>query len=137
LADQLFLIILDDKFVFFVVNSERREENEKDSLTELSKKILKKILNLSNHFILESNNKEIGYFGTIAFEVKYDELYGMEFTNSLLQDSWRIVTEWRSLRKKSFNNVVDMLEYYRIEFTWQEDITPPLNKYNVIEEFER
>jgi hypothetical protein len=87
LADQLFLIILDDKFVFFVVNSERREENEKDSLTELSKKILKKILNLSNHFILESNNKEIGYFGTIAFEVKYDELYGMEFTNSLLQDS--------------------------------------------------
>ena len=87
LPDQIFVIIDNDKFVFFVVNPERREDQEHDTFMQVTKKTLKKILSLSSHFILESNDKELGYFGTIAFEVRYNELLGMEFTNSLLQDS--------------------------------------------------
>jgi len=115
------MIIENDMFIFFVVSTERWVEREKDSISELTKKTLKKILNLSSHFILESNNKEIGFLGTIAYEVRFNELYGMEFTSSLLQDSSRVVTECRSLRKKSFNNVVDMLDYYEIEYSVQDD----------------
>jgi hypothetical protein len=60
---------------------------------QFATKTLKKLLDLSNYFILEAENQELGYTGTIAFEARYDELYGMEFTNSLLEDSCRIVTE--------------------------------------------
>ncbi|CAI2384286.1 unnamed protein product [Moneuplotes crassus] len=122
LDGQLFVIINSDKFIYFVVNSERKPEKENKDFKHLAKNVLKKFLSLSSYFILESANKELGPWGTIAFEVRYDELYGMEFTNSLLQDSCRIVTECRSLRKKSFNNVVDMLKYYEIEATFDTEL---------------
>ena len=122
LEDQLFVIIDSDKFIYFVVNPERKLEKECYTLTQGTKKILKKFLNLTTYFVLESTNKELGHWGTIAFEVRYKELYGMEFTNSLLQDSCRIVTECKSLRKKSFNNVIDMLKYYNIEYSFEKDL---------------
>lgn len=117
LPDQRFVIIDNDKFVFFVVNKEKEENTHGDTYYQVVKKYWNKLLSLSNYFILESNKSELGYYGTIAFEVRYNELYGMEFTNSLLQDSCRIVTECQSLRKKCFKNVVDMLKYYEVEYT--------------------
>ena len=61
LEDQLFIIIDSDKFVFFVVNKDRRFEKENHTIMEGSAKILKKILNISSYFKLESSNKELGY----------------------------------------------------------------------------
>lgn len=123
LEDQLFVIINSDRFIYFVVNPERKPEQENKDLSLLAKEVLKKFLSLSSYFTLESANKELGPWGTIAFEVIYEELYGMEFTNSLLQDSCRIVTECKSLRKKSFNTVVDMLKYYDIDATFQHELS--------------
>lgn len=93
IQNQLYVVIDNDKFIFFVINPERRIETEHDTKMQLITKTLKKLLDLSNYFILETENQELGYSGTIAFEARYDELYGMEFTNSLLEDSCRIVTE--------------------------------------------
>ena len=63
-----------------------------------------------------------GYFGAVSYEVDYDKLHGMEFTNSLLNDSCRIVTECKDLRKKCFRNVMDLLKFYDIEYHLQDQV---------------
>ena len=85
--NNLFVIIDNDKFVFFVVNPDYTSANNEVTPLQHLFKITKNIMNLPNYFILETADNEIGNYGTIAFEVKYKELHGMEFTNSLLQDS--------------------------------------------------
>ena len=125
--NNLFVIIENDRFIFFVVNQDYIIPSNEISSMQHTIKVIKNILNLPNYFILESNENELGNFGTVAFEVRYKEIHGMEFTNSLLQDSWRIVTECQLLRKKSFRNVVEMLKYYKISYTFEQD-SSVLNK---------
>ena len=104
LKDQLFVIIENDKYVFFLIYRDIVQKDDNKSpfsgnlfgikinfdyqgLYHRSKRTLKNALFLSNHLALESNDDCPGYFGAIAYEVYYNQLHGMEFTNSLLNDS--------------------------------------------------
>lgn len=48
--------------------------SEKDAYSAVVKKTIKKVLSLSNYFVLESNGRELGYYGSIAYEARFDEL---------------------------------------------------------------
>ncbi len=65
------------------------------------------------------------------FEVKYTDLSGFEYTNSLLEDSCRIVCECKNVTKLIFNQIRDALDYYNSTYNQETIYTPQLNDNRV------
>ena len=47
----------------------------------------------------QTKNKIIDFFGVITFELKFDDIEGMDCSNSLIKDFSRIVFEAKKLQK--------------------------------------
>lgn len=61
----------------------------------------------------EDGSKVADFFGVVALEVKFNDIVGMEYTNMLIYSA-RVVFEAKTILKKSFKNITDCFNYYKI-----------------------
>ena len=52
------------------------------------------------------------FYGVVTFEVEFNEIVGMGYSNFLIKDSSRIVLEARTIIKKSFETLNDFFCFY-------------------------
>ena len=51
---------------------------------------------------VRDDNQDVDFYGVVTFEVTHKEVVGMEFTNMLIENSSRFVSEASKITKKSF-----------------------------------
>ena len=54
------------------------------------------------------------FFGVIAFELNFDDVGGMECSNSLIKDFSRMVFEADKLKKIAFDDLESFFAYYKL-----------------------
>lgn len=58
--------------------------------------------------------QDIDFYGVVTFEVLIKEIVGMEYTNTLIENSSRFVFEARTIIKRSFPTVKSFFNYYNL-----------------------
>lgn len=59
--------------------------------------------------------KKTDFYGVVAFELSFDDVEGMECSNSLIKDFSRVVFEANKLKKINFESLDTFFNYYRLE----------------------
>jgi hypothetical protein len=67
-----------------------------------------------NPFCQQVEANKTDFFGVIAFELNYDDIEGMECSNSLIKDFSRFVFEANKLKKIAFASLDTFFNHYKL-----------------------
>jgi hypothetical protein len=79
-----------------------------------NKKLQIRLFGDRNPFTQQSNGKT-DFYGVVAFELKFDDVEGMECSNSLIKDFSRVVFEANKLKKINFESLETFFSHYDLE----------------------
>lgn len=61
---------------------------------------------------LRDGRQDVDFYGVVTFEVEFNEVVGMGYSNVLIKHSNRIVLEAKTIIKKSFETLDDFFNFY-------------------------
>lgn len=61
--------------------------------------------------------KKTDFYGVVSFELNFDDIEGMECSNSLIKDFSRVVFEANKLKKVNFESLDTFFNYYKLPKT--------------------
>jgi len=74
------------------------------------------------------DGEKADFYGVVTFEVDFDQIGGIECSNSLIENFSRLVLEAKTLRKKAFKSLDDFFAHYELPTSSKKHYWPSLNK---------
>lgn len=81
-----------------------------------------------NPFCQQVDWNKTDFFGVVAFELSFDDIEGMENSNSLIKDFSRLVFEANLLRKVTFASLESFFDHYDLPTKAKGLYAPSINE---------